>query len=453
MELWLEQLHNLFAGKFSFQKEILEKYAKDAWLYARIPDGVFFPESKEDVIALMQFAHSKGIYVTARGGGRGYVGGAVPAKGGVVISFEKMNRIKEIHLEDAVAVVEPGVITGILQEKVKERGLFYPPDPASVMECTIGGNVATNAGGPRCLKYGVTRNYVLGLEVVLADGSITKVGGRTIKNKTGFDLTGLFVGSEGLLGLVTEITLRLIAKPPFRAGLSAYFEQMEEAISCINHVLSSGIMPSALEIADRFTLKCAREFTKEQIPLYDAHILLEVDGSEAAVNADIGFFENLLKTFSPKRLSKAFGEEECEKLWQTRRLFSMSLKASGLTKLNEDVTVPRSRLIDLINLGKDLQKEFNLTVACFGHAGDGNIHVNLMVDWLQEEKRKQAEEALNILFDSVLSWNGAITGEHGIGIAKLPWWQKAVSQQSRLLHEKIKRSLDPKGILNPGKFV
>lgn len=261
------------------------------------------------------------------------------------------------------------------------------------------------------------------------------------------------MGSEGLLGLVTEITLRLIAKPPFRAGLSAYFEQMEEAISCINHVLSSGIMPSALEIADRFTLKCAREFTKEQIPLYDAHILLEVDGSEAAVNADIGFFENLLKNFSPKRLSKAFGEEECEKLWQTRRLFSMSLKASGLTKLNEDVTVPRSRLIDLINLGKDLQKEFNLTVACFGHAGDGNIHVNLMVDWLQEEKRKQAEEALNILFDSVLSWNGAITGEHGIGIAKLPWWQKAVSQQSRLLHEKIKRSLDPKGILNPGKFV
>ncbi|QSR87320.1 FAD-binding protein [Candidatus Methylacidiphilum infernorum] len=453
MELWLEQLKERFTDKFSYRKDILEKYAKDAWLFSHNPDGVFFPESKEDVIELMRFAYSKGVYVTARGGGRGYVGGAVPVKGGVVISFERMNRIKEIHPVDSVAVVEPGVITGVLQEKVKEMGLFYPPDPASIMECTIGGNVATNAGGPRCLKYGVTRNYVLGLEVILADGSVARVGGRTIKNKTGFDLTGLFVGSEGMLGLVTEITLRLISKPPFRAALSAYFEKMDQAILCINHVLSSGIMPSALEIADRFTLNCAREFTKEEIPPFDAHLLLEVDGSEAAVNADIDFFAKLLRSFSPRNLSKALGEEQCEKLWQTRRLFSASLKASGLTKLNEDVTVPRSRLADLIGLGEHLQKEFNLTVACFGHAGDGNIHVNLMVDWTKVENRKKAEKALDLLFDSVLSWNGSITGEHGIGIAKLPWWGKALSRESRLVHEKIKRCLDPKGILNPGKFV
>ncbi|KIE58825.1 glycolate oxidase [Methylacidiphilum kamchatkense Kam1] len=453
MELWTEELHRLFPEKFSTSEEQLSKYATDAWLVSRAPDGVFFPESKEDVVALMQFAFSRGIYVTARGGGRGYVGGAVPVKGGVVVSFEKMNRIKEIHPIDGVAVVEPGVITGVLQEKVKAMGLFYPPDPASVMECTIGGNVATNAGGPRCLKYGVTRNYILGLEVVLSDGSVAKVGGRTIKNKTGFDLTSLFVGSEGMLGLVTEITLKLLSFPPLKACLSAYFERMDQAILCVNKILSSGVLPAALEIADRFTLQCAREFTKGEIPPFDAHILLETDGSIGAVHSDIEFFEKIIREFQPKELTRAVGEDACEKLWQSRRLFSMSLKASGLTKLNEDVTVPRSRLADLISLGEYLQSHYGLIVACFGHAGDGNIHVNLMVDWSKKENREKAQEALNVLFDSVILWNGSITGEHGIGIAKLPWWNKAVSQQTRLLHEKIKKALDPKGILNPGKFV
>jgi glycolate oxidase subunit GlcD len=366
-----------------------------------------------------------------------------------------MNRIKEIAVADGVAVVEPGVITGDLQREARNHRLFYPPDPASLKNSSIGGNIATNAGGPRCLKYGVTRQYVLGLEVVLADGTIVRVGGRTHKNKTGFDLVGLFVGSEGMLGVVTEAILRLLPLPPARASISASFPTVEDAAAAVQMILLRGFLPSALEIADRFTLEAARRHLgREIVPDGNAHLLLDLDGHEASVRSEIEALSAIIKSLGALTLQSAFGDQACESLWDLRRGFSESLKATGLTKLNEDVTVPRGKLVQLMKFAGDLQAKYGFPVACFGHAGDGNIHVNVMVaDPARAEVRQNVERVLDDLFGFVIASGGAITGEHGIGLAKKRWWPQAVSPESLLLHQTVKRALDPAGILNPGKFL
>ncbi len=266
-----------------------------------------------------------------------------------------MNRIKEISGEDAVAIVEPGVITGELQAAARVRNLFYPPDPASLHDCTIGGNVATNAGGPRCLKYGVTRHYVIGLEVVLASGEVLRTGGRVHKNKTGFDLIGLFVGSEGLLGVVTEVTLRLLPLPPARATLSASFATMPEAAAAVQAIFAAGFLPSSLEIADQFTLEAARrDHGSGIIPGGNAHLLVDVDGQEETVRTEAVALQALLASRKPKSLTLSTSEEGSEKLWALRREFSNSLRATGLTKLNQDIVVPRSRLVDLVQVRRSL---------------------------------------------------------------------------------------------------
>ncbi|HEY5813506.1 MAG TPA: FAD-linked oxidase C-terminal domain-containing protein, partial [Terrimicrobiaceae bacterium] len=367
----------------------------------------------------------------------------------------RMNQIKEINSSDFVAVVEPGVITGDLQIAAREKGLFYPPDPASLKHCSIGGNIATNAGGPRCLKYGVTRHYVLGLEVVLASGAIVKCGGRTHKNKTGFDLVGLFVGSEGLLGVVTEATLRLLPSPPARATLSAGFRDVRAAAEGIRAIFAAGFLPAAVEVADRFTLEAARQFKPSaRFPLGDAHLLLEIDGQPGSVRSEAKALAQLLRANRASQIQTATNEASCEKLWDLRRAFSESLKATGLKKLNEDIVVPRGRLVDLIDFAQGLQIRSGFPIACFGHAGDGNIHVNIMVANSEEaEIRSRADAALDELFSQIIAWGGAITGEHGIGLAKIPWWNLALSAENRALHRDLKRALDPRAILNPGKFV
>jgi glycolate oxidase subunit GlcD len=367
-----------------------------------------------------------------------------------------MQRIKEIHFEDGVAVVEPGVITGHLQSEARKRGLFYPPDPASLKDCSLGGNIATNAGGPRCLKYGVTRHYVLGLEVVLPDGEILRTGGRTHKNKTGFDLVGMFVGSEGLLGIVTEATLRLLPLPPARASLSAGFATFREAADAVQAVFKAGFLPSALEIADAFTLRSAREHCGTAIvPNGEGHLLVDLDGQTASVRAESLALQKLLRDRGALSVKRAIGEEACEALWTLRRKFSESLKATGLTKLNEDIVVPRSRVTDLARFAEKLSKRSGFPIACFGHAGDGNIHVNIMAAGYHSDTlvKSKVDKALDELFKQVLAWGGAITGEHGIGIAKKRWWPQAVSDVSQTVHQNIKAALDPKGILNPDKFV
>lgn len=427
----------------------------DKWSAVHTPDVVVFAETTEGVSRLMRFASEHKVPVTARGAGYGYVGGCVPVHGGISLSLERMNRIKEISFADAVAVVEPGVITGELQAAVRAENLFYPPDPASLHHCSMGGNVATNAGGPRCLKYGVTRHYVIGLEVVLANGDVLRTGGRVHKNKTGFDLIGLFVGSEGLLGIVTEITLRLLPLPPARATLSASFATMAEAAAAVQAIFAAGILPSSLEIADQFTLEAARrDHGHGIVPEGDAHLLIDLDGQEESVRSEAAALEKLIASLRPNSLALATTEEGSEKLWELRREFSNSLRATGLTKLNEDIVVPRSRLVELVEFAGALQARHGFPVATFGHAGDGNIHVNLMAaDYDDPAVCAKVERALDELVTQVLAWGGVITGEHGIGLAKKRWWPEATSDVARDLHARLKRALDPDDILNPGKFV
>jgi glycolate dehydrogenase FAD-linked subunit len=437
-------------------RETLAAHSGDKWFAAHEPDVAVFAKLTSDVSKLLEFASREKIPVTARGGGFGYVGGCVPARGGIALSLMRMHRIKEINFNDAVAVVDPGVFTADLKAAVRAQNLFYPPDPASMKDCTIGGNVATNAGGPRCLKYGVTRNYVIGLEVVLTNGDVLRTGARVHKNKTGFDLIGLFVGSEGMLGVVTEITLRLLPLPPARATLSAAFATAAQAAEAVQAIFAGGFLPSSLEIADHFTLEAARrDLGKMIVPDGNAHLLVDLDGQRESVHSESAAIRNLLEKRKANALEIATGEADCEKLWALRRQFSNSLRATGLTKLNEDVVVPRSRLVDLMEFAESLQVKHGFPIACFGHAGDGNIHVNIMADRYNRDAavREKVEHALDDLFEQVLAWGGVISGEHGIGLAKKRWWPGATSEVVRDLHRRLKQALDPDGILNPGKFL
>jgi len=442
-------------GKVSLADEVREEHSRDKWFASRKPEIVVFAESTEDVSKILEYAHQNHLPVTTRGAGIGYVGGCVPIMGGIVLSVARMNSVIEINPQDGVAIVQPGVITGNLQKQVRALGWDYPPDPASLKECSLGGNIATNAGGPRCLKYGVTRSYVLGLEVVLADGRVMRCGGRLHKNKTGFDLIGLFVGSEGMLGVVTEITLRLIPKSPSRAMLAAIFPDFATAAQTVQDILQAGHLPSALEITDSFTLAASRKKHGTAVfPPGDGHLIVEIDGRPAAVLAEIEELRQLLVKSGAGEIRVAQTEEECEAIWEMRRGFSYALRDTGLIKLNEDIVVPRSKLVDLVDFARTLEKQTGIAVACFGHAGDGNIHTNLMVaDYEDPDVRKHADTALDTLFSWVLENGGAITGEHGVGLAKKPWIRKALGENSFAVHRALKHSLDPRGILNPGKFL
>src|SRR5213080_4210832 len=436
--------------------QTLADHSGDKWFAHETPEVVVFARSSDEVKKLLRFANENKIPVTARGAGYGYVGSCVPVRRGIALSLVRMNRIKEVSFGDAIAIVEPGVITGELKRAAREQKLFYPPDPASFEHCTIGGNVATNAGGPRCLKYGVTRNYITGLEVVLANGEVLRTGAAVHKNKTGFDLIGLFVGSEGMLGIVTEITLRLLPLPPARATLSAAFATAPQAAEAVQAIFAAGFLPSAVEIADHFTLEAARRDLGEKIvPAGNAHLLVDLDGQQESVRSESAAIRDLIENRKPNAVELANGEADCEKLWALRRQFSNSLRATGLTKLNEDVVVPRSHLVKPEGFAEKVQAKHGFPIACFGHAGDGNIHVNIMADRYNRDAavREKVERTLDDLFAQVLAWGGVITGEHGIGLAKKRWWPDASSEVARELHRRLKQILDPNDILNPGKFV
>jgi glycolate oxidase len=452
-----EELRRLLGnGVVADDPQTLIEHSGDKWFAAEAPEVVVFAKSTVHVTQVLQFASERRIAVTARGAGYGYVGSCVPSHRGIALSLRDMNRIREIHFADAVAVVEPGVITSTLKAAARELKLFYPPDPASMDNCTIGGNIATNAGGPRCLKYGVTRHYVLGLEVVLASGEILRIGGRVHKNKTGFDLIGLFVGSEGMLGIVTEATLSLLPLPPARATLSASFATIGNSAAAVQAIFAAGFLPSSLEIADHFTLEAARrDSVGYDVPPGNAHLLVDLDGQPESVRLETAKLHDLVAGLGPTALEVATTEADCERLWALRRHFSNSLRATGLTKLNQDIVVPRSRLVDLVQFAEGLSARSGFPIACFGHAGDGNIHVNIMADRYNRDAdvREKVQQTLDELFGQVLAWGGVITGEHGIGLAKKRWWPQATSDTTRAVHQRLKRALDPHGILNPGKFL
>ncbi len=454
---WLSGLVAVLdASKVSIAEDVCREFGADRWHATALPDAVVQATCRDDVVATLRYANEHSVPVTTRGAGVGYVGGCVPVAGGILLSVRKMDGILEINPADGVAVVEPGVILDDLQSAALELGWYYPPDPASLKECSIGGTIATNAGGPRCVKYGVTRHYILGLEVVLPNGDVLETGGRCHKNKTGLDLIGMFVGSEGLLGVVTKAVLRLIPHPEARAMLTATFPQFEDAAEAVQSILNSGWQPSGLEITDGFTLRAAREYLgPEKLPDGDAHLIVELDGRQDSVLNDLSHLRKLVESAGAISVEEARDKESCEAIWQLRREFSYSLRATGLIKLNEDIVVPRSKLVDLVKFARKLEADTGIPVACFGHAGDGNIHTNLMVKDYDTDAgaREKADEALDILFKWIIENEGQITGEHGVGLAKKRWFKDAVSPVSATVHRQLKSTLDPNGILNPGKFI
>lgn len=433
--------------------ERMEPYAQDAVKEKFPPEAVIFPRTAEEIAAILKLANEFMFPVTARGGGVGYSGGAVPIDGGIVIGTDRMNTIREVNEDDLYAVCEPGVTTYALQQAVEERGLFYPPDPASYKNSFIGGNIAENAGGMRSPKYGVTKHYVLGLQVVTPTGEIIRTGGRTSKNVVGFDLTGLICGSEGMLGIITEATLRLIPLPGLSATVRALFHTMAEACACLTEFTRAHVSPVALEVLDRHAIEAVEaEFAFGIAPEAGALLLVSVDGSRAEVETDAEAVEAVLKAGGGFDIIRSHGREEEDRLWDVRRALSPATKKFGTLKLNEDVVVPRSRVPELVAGVDEISRRHDTFVVNFGHAGDGNIHVNFMCDRDDPESIRRARECVRETFELSVRLGGTISGEHGIGYVKAPYINIALDAATIETMKTIKRALDPKGILNPGKM-
>jgi glycolate oxidase len=430
-------------------------YGADALKRGRLPDAVVLPANAQEVAAVVRVCAQHQVPIVPRGAGTGYTGGAVPTQGGVVISLERLNRILEIDEANLVAVVEPHVITGDLQAAVEKVGLFYPPDPASLKESVIGGNVAECAGGPRAFKYGTTKQYVLGLEVVLPNGHIVRTGGKVVKNVVGYDLTHLMVGSEGTLGIITQIIIRLVPRPPVQATLRATFRDVESAVQAVINIIRERVVPAAVELIDGDSLEAVAQYLQVRSLAPEgtaAMLLLEVDGVPSAVAEEATRVEKACVAAGATEVLRAGDDNERQELWRVRRELSRSLKMITPLKFNHDVVVPKGRIPELFALVARLRQEFRLRIPCFGHAGDGNIHVNIMVNPNDDAEITRAHEAERALFTGVVALEGSISGEHGIGFAKAPFVPLELSPETIALMKRVKQAFDPAGILNPGKI-
>jgi len=430
-------------------------YGTDALGRGHAADAVVKPADVAEVSAIAKACFETNTPMVPRGGGTGYTGGAVPVNGGVVISLERLNRILEIDQGNLLAVVEPNVITGDLQDAVERVGLFYPPDPASLRRSVIGGNVAENAGGPRAFKYGVTRQYVLGLEAVLPNGEVIRTGGKVVKNVVGYDLTQLLVGSEGTLAIITKITLRLVPKPPARATLRATFADVQRAVDAVTAIVAARVVPAALELVDAECLASVTAYLKGRTlapPNTGALLLVEVDGGAEQVEAEAARVAQACQEAGASQVLRSENESERDELWQVRREISPSLKTITPLKFNHDVVVPKARVPQLFDLVAKLRKTYALRIPCFGHVGDGNIHVNIMVSPDNAEEIQRAHFAERALFAGVIALEGSISGEHGIGFAKAPYLAMELSAETIAVMRAVKKAFDPTGVLNPGKI-
>ena len=436
--------------------EALDQYSVDGLKrISRRPDVVVVPGSTPEVAAVAHACDDARVPLVPRGAGTGYTGGALPVRGGVVLSMERFTRILEIDEDNLLAVVEPNVVTGDLQDAVERVGLFYPPDPASLRQSVLGGNVAECAGGPRAFKYGTTRQYVLGLEVVLPTGEIVRTGGRTVKNVAGYELTQLLVGSEGTLAIITKIVLRLIPRPPARLALRATFATIADCARAVTEVVRERVVPAALELVDRESLQAAANHLGQHTLApagTEGMLLIEVDGLAPAVEEEARRVEAACRRAGAIDLVRAANEREREALWEVRRALSDALKTLARLKLNHDVVVPKGRVPELFALIAALRESHRLRIACFGHAGDGNIHVNMMVNPDDSDEVARAHEAEWRLFEGVIALQGAITGEHGVGITKARFLPLGTSVEELALMRRVKQAFDPNGILNPGKI-
>ena len=433
----------------------LRAYSYDATKEHFYPDAVVFPENEQEVSKILKYCNENKIAVIPRGAGSGFTGGALPVNGGIVLAVEKyMNKILEIDEKDMVAVVQPGVINAHLQKEVEKRGLFYPPDPASMDYSTIGGNVNENAGGMRAAKYGITKDYVMSLKAVLPNGDIIRAGKRTIKDVAGYNVAGILIASEGTLAVITEITLKLLPKPKLKKTYMGIFENVEDAMNAVYKSLASGAMPVAMEFMDSLVVKALREKLGVNLPDWAGALLVgDVDGNvEEEINYQLSILEKSFKENGCKDFRVAKDEKEAEEIWYARRNASPSITIYGSKKINEDISVPRSKLPEALNKIYEIGKKYNLVVPCFGHAGDGNIHVNVMVDGSNEDEVKRGYAAVEEIFKAVVEMGGTLSGEHGIGLSKAPFMKLAFSEAELNLFRRIKEAFDPNGILNPGKM-
>ena len=428
-------------------------YAYDATDRAHMPDLVAFPGSAAEVAEIVRLANAHRFPVVPRGAGTGRSGGSVPIAGGVVLVLTRLNRILEINRQDLVAVVEPGVILGKLKAAVEAEGLYYPPDPASADFCTIGGNVAECAGGAVAVQYGVTRDYVLGLTVVLPTGELITAGTRTMKGVVGYDLTRLFLGSEGTLGIITGITLKLVSKPPARQTLAAGFRTMAAAAETVSLILRSGLAPTALEFIDHVTLGCVREMLSFALPEGTAALLLiAIDGQPQDVEARAHRTAEFCATQGAQPVLRARTPEEADGLWRARKVVSPALLKVKPHKISEDVVVPLGSIPALISALDHIARRRGVIMPSYGHAGDGNIHVNVIYDHQVPREREAANLAVTDLFAAVRELHGTLSGEHGIGLTKAPYLGMELSAASMALQQRIKRAFDPHNIMNPGKI-
>jgi glycolate oxidase len=428
-------------------------FSYDASEHSHRPTCAVWPETADQVSEILKLSNRKKIPVIPRGAGTGLSGMAVPIEGGIILDLSRMNSIVKISIEDRLAIVQPGVVYVDLEKALAPSGFFFPPDPASGKVSTLGGNVATNAGGLKGAKYGTTRDYVLGLQVVLPDGRIMRTGSKTMKSVSGYDLTRLFVGSEGTLGVVTEITLKINPKPTATSTALATFDSLEDAGRAINQIMHSGIVPSALEILGRETLAAINQNTDLNLPEVDAMLLAETDGyTREETDYQI---EKVIQTFkenNAKEVKQAKTDKEVEDLWAARKSAYAVLARIKTHFVLEDVTVPMTNITELLKGIEDISKRHDIQIATFGHAGDGNLHPQILYDGYDPEQTRRMEEASADLFKLAIDLDGTLTGEHGIGLAKAPYMTLEHDPAAMDVMRHIKKMFDPNNILNPGKM-
>jgi len=428
-------------------------YSYDASKLQAVPDCVVFPANTAEVSELMKLANREAFAVFPRGAGSGMVGASVPWAGGLVMAMNRFNRILRIDPDNMIAIVEPAVVTATLQEEVARLGLFYPPDPASLRFSTLGGNVAMSSGGPRAVKYGVTRDYVMGLEVVLPQGAVIHTGGNTLKGVVGYDLTRLMVGSEGTLGIFTQIIVRLLPQPEEIRTLSVVFPLLEKAAQTVAEIIRNRILPCTLELMDQATIQAVESYLHCGLPVQaDAMLLIELDGPPSTLDRELLQVRDICQRQGAATIEIATTELERERLWQARRAISPALGRIRPGKINEDIVVPRMKIPDLLRTIRGLADKYHLYIVNFGHAGDGNIHMNILLDPTDKDECKRAEQAAEELFREVIALGGTLSGEHGVGIAKSPFFHREVGREGWEAMWRIKKALDPLNILNPGKM-
>ena len=436
-------------------KAHLIAYCYDATKSRFEPDAVVFARDENDVSEVLKYCNNNKIIVVPRGAGSGFTGGALPSEGGIILSLDKyMNKILEIDMQNMVAVVQPGVINMDLQKAVQEVGLFYPPDPASQEYSTIGGNVSENAGGMRAAKYGITKDFVMALRAVTPNGDIIRAGKRTIKDVAGYNVAGILIASEGTLAVITEITLKLIPKPKMNKTAMGIFDSVHSAMGAVYKSMASGVTPVAMEFLDNLTIKAVEQKFNKGLPTNAGAILVtDVDGgSEAELQEQLSIIKEQFIANGCSEFKIASTKEEANDLWFARRNASPALAVYGSKKLNEDITVPRSKLPNLLDEIDKIAKKYNVVVPCFGHTGDGNVHTNVMVDGSDERQVEIGHKAIEEIFKATVALGGTLSGEHGIGIAKAPFMHLAFSEAEMELFRSIKKAFDPNNILNPHKM-